>query len=45
MENTTIQQIHRAPTKNKDLRIYKEEGNQELSNTAKTTKIAQCLYL
>jgi len=34
MENTPIQQIHTTPTNNKDLRIYKEERNQELSNTA-----------
>jgi len=34
MENTTIQQIHRAPTKNKHLKTYKEGRNQELSNIA-----------
>jgi len=34
MENTAIQQIHTTPTKNKHLRIYKEERNQELSYTA-----------
>jgi len=36
MENTAIQQIHTTPTKNKDLRIYKEERNQELSNPITT---------
>jgi len=39
MENTTIQQIHTTPTNNKDLRIYKEERNQELSNTAQHPKL------
>jgi len=37
MENTIIQQIHTTPTNNKDLKTYKEEKNQELSNTAETT--------
>jgi len=44
MENAVIQQIQTIPTKNKDLRIYKEGRNQELSNTAPTTHHSITIY-
>jgi len=37
MENITIQQIRTNPTNNKHLKTYKEERNQELSNTAEVS--------